>query len=65
MKKWYNIELTQEEWTDFRAVLKKDGEEIGEPWIYEAAAVGDMIYIKIQCAPSELCYLNKLLQEIF
>lgn len=65
MKKWYNIELTREEWEEFRWILKRDGEEVGEPWKYEASGAGELIHIEIECLPSELRYLNELLSEIF
>lgn len=64
-EKWYNIELTKEEWEDFRAVLKRDGEEMREPWHYEASEAGDLVHIEIKCAPSQLQYLNNLLMEVF
>lgn len=64
-EKWYNIELTKEEWEDFRTALKRDGEESGVPWYYEVSEVGDLIHIEIKCLPSELQYLNELVKEIF
>lgn len=46
MKKWYNIELTREEWNAFRAALIRDGEEIGEPWNFEASECGIAILFR-------------------
>lgn len=64
-EKWYNIELSKEEWEDFREVLKRDGEESSVPWYYEASEAGDLVHIEIKCAPSQLQYLNNLLMEVF
>lgn len=64
-EKWYNIELSKEEWEDFRTALKKDGEESGVPWYYEASEVGDLVHIEIKCLSSERHYLNELLLGIF
>lgn len=68
-EKWYNIELAWYEWEGFREALKKDGEEWGEPWIYEASECGvdadgeRLVHIEIKCAPADLPYLNELLME--
>ena len=68
-EKWYNIELAWYEWEGFRETLKKDGEEWGEPWIYEASECGvdadgeKIIHVEIKCAPADLPYLNELLME--
>lgn len=64
-EKWYNIELSKEEWEDFRATLKRDGEESGILWYYEASEVDNLIHIEIKCLPSELQHLNSLLLETF
>lgn len=64
-EKWYNIELSKEEWEDFREVLKRDEKESGIHWYYEASEVGNWIHIEIKCMSSELHYLNELLMKIF
>lgn len=65
MKKWYNIELLPDEWDEFRAILIRDGEEVGESWSWEASGAGEMVHIEIFCNPSELGYLNELLEQTF
>ena len=62
-KKYYNIELSQDEWATFHAKLIEDGESIGEPWKFEASGAGEMVHIEILCKPSELRYLNEMIQE--
>lgn len=64
-EKWYNIELSKEEWEDFREVLKRDEKESSIHWCYEASEIGDLVHIEIKCMPGELYYLNELLMEIF
>ena len=64
-EKWYNIELSKEEWEDFKKVLKRDSEESGELWHYEASEAENLIHLEIKCAPSQLQYLNNLLLEVF
>lgn len=64
-EKWYSIELSKEEWEDFREVLKKDEKESDIHWYYEASEVDDLVHIEIKCMPSELYYLNELLMKIF
>ena len=63
MGKWYNIELSPDEWGIFRRLLIEDGESIGEPWKFEASGAGDMVHIEILCKPSELGYLNEMIES--
>ena len=69
-EKWYNIELAWYEWEGFREALKKDGEEWGTPWIYEASECGvdadgeRLVHVEIKCAPADLPYLNEFLMVL-
>ena len=47
-EKWYSIELSKEEWEDFREVLKKDEKESDIHWYYEASEVDDLVHIEIK-----------------
>lgn len=68
-EKWYNVELAWYEWEGFREALKKDGEEWGDTWTYEASECGvdldgeKLVHVEIKCAPADLPYLNELLME--
>jgi len=62
-KKYYNIELSQDEWATFHAKLIEDGDSSGEPWKFESSQAGEMVHIEILCKPSELEYLNEMIQE--
>ena len=52
MEKWFAMELSRNEWTDIRPILKKFACQ------YEASECGALIHVEVYCTPDTAEAIN-------